>query len=278
MPVIPHPAFLPTLLLGGLAVSCSLVSSRAPETDSTSRYRPTCSDIEQQPCVAESVTLTSRDLGLAESEYRTLDRRAIPVRCVLRETGAVEACHVLESRGSPLDDAVEQVLQRRRYEPVTYQERKVLVPYTFLVSFAPPSGEAAATSAVRLEVFRALLHRLAFSGSSADAGILSAHPLACVGIGEDVADPPRAELEALARGGDNVQPASGCWGLLQATGGSAPFGSVVVREVRFERPDVAAVRAEVGISGQNPEVVLLRASRLGTRWLIEERLRTPISD
>ncbi len=74
-----------------------------------------------------------------------------------------------------------------------------------------------------------------------------------MGIGDDVADPPRAEMEALARAGAQVEPASSCWGLMQTVGGAAPFGSVVVREVRFERPDVAEVRAELGVSGQTPD-------------------------
>jgi hypothetical protein len=261
--------------LAAWALGCSMLSPGAPDR-SAKPYRATCSDIELEACMAESVTVTSKELGLSDSDYRGLDRRPTPVRCVLREIGTIEACHVLETRGQSLDPALEQLLQRRIYEPVTYGSRKVTIPYTFLVSFAPPPGEAAATSAVRLEVFRALLARLA--SPPADAGANRANPLVCVGVGEDVADPPRAEMEALIRGGAHVEPASGCWGLLQATGGAAPFASVVVREVRFDRPDVALVRAEVGLSGQSPEVLQLRASRLGTRWLLEERSRTPIGD
>jgi len=262
-------------LLAASALGCSMLSTGTPERVAKP-YRATCSDIELESCMAESVTVTSKELGLSDSEYRGLDRRPTPVRCVLREIGTIEACHVLEARGQSLDPAIEQLLERRIYEPVTYGSRKVIIPYTFLVSFAPPPGEASATSAVRLEVFRALVARLA--SPTADAGSNRANPLVCVGVGEDVADPPRSEMEALSRGGARVEPASGCWGLLQATGGAAPFGSVVVREVHFDRPDVASVRAEVGISGQSPDVLQLRASRLGTRWLIEERSRTPIGD
>jgi hypothetical protein len=193
---------------------------------------------------------------------------AVPVRCVLRETGAVEACHVLESRGEEFDSTVEAFLETRRYQPVTYRERKILVPYTFLVSFAPPASEAASTASVRLEIFRALLARM--SEPRADGGVALAQPLVCVGIGDDVADPPRGEMEAMQRWGAHVEPASSCWGLMQAAGGAAPFASVVVREVRFERPDVAIARAERGLSGQAPEFLSLRASRLGPRWLVEE--------
>jgi hypothetical protein len=46
---------------------------------------------------------------------------------------------------------------------------------------------------------------------------------------------------------------------------------VVVREVQMERPDVANVRAEFGVSGQTPEYLNLRASRLADRWLIEQQ-------
>jgi hypothetical protein len=180
----------------------------------------------------------------------------------------VEGCHVLDSRGAPFDGAVESYLQERRYSPVTYRGKPVLVPYTFLVSFNPPPAELARTSAVRIEVFRALLFRL--RGPAVDAGA-AARPLVCVGIGDDVADPPRNEMDALVRAGAQVELASSCWGLMQAVGGAAPFGSIVVRDVRFERPDVAEVRAELGISGQTPEYLVLRVSRLGGRWLVEEQ-------
>src|SRR5262249_42715175 len=133
----------------------------------------------------------------------------------------------------------------------------------------PPPSEAAATAAVRLEVFRALLNRI--PGRRTDGGVQTVQPLVCVGVGDDVADPPGGELDALRRSGGLVEPASSCWGLMQAVGGAAPFGSVVVREVTLERPDVAQVRAEVGVSGQSPEFLNLRASRLGDRWLIEEQ-------
>jgi hypothetical protein len=33
---------------------------------------------------------------------------------------------------------------------------------------------------------------------------------------------------------------------------------------------VAEVRAELGVSGRTPEFLLLRVSRLGGRWLVEE--------
>src|SRR5262249_55520448 len=113
-------------------------------------------------------------------------------------------------------------------------------------------------------------------GPPADAG--TARPLVCVGIGDDVADPPRSEMEALARSGAQVEPASSCWGLMQTTGGAGTFGSVVVREVRFERPDVAEVRAELGLSGESPDYLLLRVSRLGNRWLVEDVTPRPRED
>ena len=77
-------------------------------------------------------------------------------------------------------------------------------------------------------------------------------------------------MEALARAGAQVEPASSCWGFMQTAGGAAPFGSVVVRDVKFDRADVAEVRAELGVSGQSPEYLTLRVSRLGSRWLVEE--------
>src|SRR5262249_57007370 len=119
-----------------------------------------------------------------------------------------------------------------------------LVPYTFLVTFAPSPAEASRISSARIEVFRALVLRL--RGPPADAG--TARPLVCVGIGDDVADPPRSEMEALARSGAQVEPASSCWGLMQTTGGAGTFGSGVLRAVPFQRPDVAEVRAEVRLS------------------------------
>ena len=67
------------------------------------------------------------------------------------------------------------------------------------------------------------------------------------------------------------------WGLMQASSDSSPFGSVVVRDVKFEQPDVAEVRAELGVSGRTPEFLLLRVSRLGGRWLVEE-LPPPAQD
>ena len=84
-------------------------------------------------------------------------------------------------------------------------------------------------------------------------------------------------MDALARAGAQVEPASSCWGLMQTVGGAAPFGSIAVRDVRFEQPDVAEVRAEIGVSGQSPEFLVLRASRLGGRWLVEE-LPAPAPD
>ena len=230
------------------------------------RLHPTCTDVENEVCVAKSVTLAPRELDLDSTDAVALDRRPVPVRCILRETGAIESCHVLDPRGPPYDEAIAQVLQQRRYAPVTYRGRNVLVPYTFLVTFAPSPGEASRISSVRIEVFRALLLRL--RGPPADAG--TARPLVCVGIGDDVADPPKSEMEALARSGAQVEPASSCWGLMQTVGSSAPFGTVVVREVRFERPDVAEVRTELGLSGENPDYLLLRVSKLGNRWLVEE--------
>jgi hypothetical protein len=269
----------PWLMAGVLAVvgaGCSLLGTRGPSEPSKGRLRPTCADLEQDACVAESVTVNARQLQLSDAFYRALDRRPVPVRCVLRETGIPEACHVLDSRGPDVDGWLVDLLQARRYVPVTYRDRPVLVPYTFLLSFAPPPSDAAATSAVRLEVFRALLQRL--PARRADGGVEPARPLVCVGIGDDVADPPSGELEALRRTGALVEPASSCWGLMQAVGGAAPFGSVVVREVQLERPDVAQVRAEVGVSGQSPEFLNLRASRLGDRWLIEEQPGASLPD
>jgi hypothetical protein len=227
-------------------------------------------------CVAESITVSAQTLpGLDERDIAMLlaDRRPVPVRCILRESGALESCRVLDSRGQAIDDSIAAYLQRRRYTPVKYQGKPVLVPYTFLVSFNPPPDELARTAGVRIEVFRALLFRL--RGPAADAG--EARPLICVGIGDDVADPPKGEMDALTRAGAQVEPASSCWGLMQTVGGAAPFGSIVVRDVHFERPDVAEVRAELGVSGQTPEYLMLRVSRLGGRWLVEE-LPSPAPD
>jgi len=262
-----------------LALACALQSGSTPGSHAPGDrvLRPTCADVEMEACIAESVTVAPKDLpGLESADIGALlsDRRPVPVRCILREIGSVESCHVLDQRGPPLDDAIEEWLERRRYAPVTYKGKPVLIPYTFLVSFMPPASEAARTSAVRLEVFKALLARL--RGPSVDAGP-AARPLVCAGIGDDVADPPRAEMDALARSGAQVEPASSCWGLMQTVGGAAPFGSVVVREVRFERPDVAEVRAELGVSGQSPDYLTLRVSRLGPRWLVEE-VGTPLGD
>lgn len=247
-----------------------MFNTGTPQPTPAGRLKPTCADVELDACIAEAVTIAPQTLsGLDSAEVAALqgDRRPVPVRCILRETGAIESCHVLDPRGTPYDEAIVEWLERRRYAPVTYKARPVLVPYTFLVSFTPPPGEVARTSSVRIEVFRALLARL--RGPVVDGG-LAARPLVCVGIGDDVADPPRAEMEALARAGAQVEPASSCWGLMQTVGGAAPFGSVVVREVRFERPDVAEVRAELGVSGQTPDFLTLRVSRLGGRWLVEE--------
>jgi len=256
-------------------VACSLLNT-STQPSGAGKLRPTCADVELEACIAESVTVSVQALpGLDARDVEMLlaDRRPVPVRCILRESGAVEACHVLDSRGVPVDGSIESWLQQRRYAPVTYRGKPVLVPYTFLVSFNPPPAELARTASVRIEVFRALLARM--RGASADAG--TARPLVCVGIGDDVADPPRSEMEALVRAGAQVEPASSCWGLMQTVGGAAPFGSVVVRDVHFERPDVAEVRAELGLSGQTPEYLLLRVSRLGSRWLVEE-LAPPAAD
>lgn len=233
------------------------------------QLKPTCADVEMDACIAESITVSAQSLpGLDSDDIAVLlaDRRPVPVRCILRETGAIDSCHVLDSRGQAVDDSIELYLRRRRYTPVTYKGKPVLVPYTFLVSFNPPPAELARVSGVRIEVFRALLFRL--RGPAADAG--TARPLICVGIGDDVADPPKNEMDALIRAGAQVEPASSCWGLMQTVGGAAPFGSIVVRDVRFEQPEVAEVRAEIGVSGQSPEFLMLRVSRLGGRWLIEE--------
>ncbi len=252
----------------GLA-ACALMNG-GTQPGAPRALKPTCADAEMDACVAESVTVSAQSLpSLDSSDVGALlaDRRPVPVRCILRETGAIEACHVLDPRGPPFDASIESYLQQRRYTPVTYKGKPVLVPYTFLVSFNPPPAELARISGVRIEVFRALLFRL--RGPVIDAGT-EARPLVCVGIGDDVADPPKNEMDALARAGAQVEPASSCWGLMQTVGGAAPFGSIVVRDVRFERPDVAEVRAELGISGQVPEYLVLRVSRLGGRWLIEE--------
>jgi hypothetical protein len=233
------------------------------------QLKPTCADVEMDACIAESVTVSAQSLPWLDSgDVAALlaDRRPVPVRCILRETGAIESCHVLDPRGAPIDDSIASWLQRRHYAPVTYKGKPVLVPYTFLVAFNPPPAEIARVASVRIEVFRALLFRL--RGPAADAG--ATRPLVCVGIGDDVADPPKSEMEALIRSGAQVEPASSCWGLMQTVGGAAPFGSIVVRDVHFEQPDVAEVRAELGISGQSPEYLLLRVSRLGGRWLVEE--------
>ena len=259
----------------GLA-ACALMSEGAQPAP-PGRLKPTCADAEMDACVAESVTVSAQTLpNLDSSDIGVLlaDRRPVPVRCILRETGAIEACHVLDPRGPPFDASIEAYLQQRRYTPVNYKGKPVLVPYTFLVSFNPPPAELARISGVRIEVFRALLFRL--RGPVVDAGT-EARPLICVGIGDDVADPPRNEMDALARAGAQVEPASSCWGLMQTVGGAAPFGSIVVRDVRFDRPDVAEVRAELGVSGQTPEFLVLRVSRLGGRWLIEE-LPAPARD
>jgi hypothetical protein len=257
---------LPVLAFVGLIGCASLFGEAAP---APGQLKATCADLELEVCPTESVTVSAQSLpNLDSSDVAALlaDRRPVPVHCILRETGAIESCHVLDPRGQPIDRSIESWLQRRRYVPVTYKEKPVLLPYTFLVSFNPPPAELARTAAVRIEVFRALLFRL--RGPSADAG--SARPLVCVGIGDDVADPPKNEMEALTRAGAQVEPASSCWGLMQTGGGSSTFGNIVVRDVKFEQPDVAEVRAELGVSGRTPEYLLLRVSRLGGRWLVEE--------
>ncbi len=254
------------LAVAGLSACASLFGEAPP---APGQLKPTCADAEMDACITESVTVSAQSLPYLDSgDIGALlaDRRPVPVRCILRETGAVEACHVLDSRGPPFDASIEAWLQRRRYAPVNYKGKPVLVPYTFLVSFNPPPAELARTAAVRIEVFRALLSRL--RGPAVDAG--TARPLVCVGIGDDVSDPPSNEMEALTRAGAQVEPASSCWGLMQTVGGAAPFGSIVVRDVKFEQPDVAEVRAELGISGRTPEFLVLRVSRLGGRWLVEE--------
>ena len=254
------------LAVAGLPACAGLFGESAPPSG---QLKPTCGDVETEACVTESVTVSAQSLPyLDPGDVAALlaDRRPVPVRCILRETGAIETCHVLDPRGPPFDASITSWLQRRHYAPVTYTGKPVLVPYTFLVSFNPPPAELARTAAVRIEVFRALLFRL--RGPAADAG--TARPLVCVGIGDDVSDPPSNEMEALARAGAQAEPASSCWGLMQTVGGAAPFGSIVIRDVKFEQPDVAEVRAELGISGRTPEFLLLRVSRLGGRWLVEE--------
>ena len=260
------------ILLSGTALAltaCALVGGGA-QPGAPGKLRPTCADVEIDACIAESITVSAQSLPHLDSDdvaALLADRRPVPVRCILRESGAIEACHVLDPRGPPFDMSIEDYLQQRRYAPATYKGKPVLVPYTFLVSFNPPPAELARTSGVRIEVFLALLSRL--RGPNTDAGTV-ARPLVCVGIGDDVADPPKNEMEALVRAGAQVEPASSCWGLMQTVGGAAPFGSIVVRDVRFESPDVAEVRAELGVSGQTPEFLTLRVSRLGGRWLVEE--------
>jgi hypothetical protein len=254
------------LAVAGVSACASLFGEAAPPPG---QLKPTCADVEMDACITESVTVSVQSLPYLDSgDIAALlaDRRPVPVRCILRETGALDSCHVLDSKGPPFDASIEAWVQRRRYAPVTYKGKPVLVPYTFLVSFNPPPAELARTAAVRIEVFRALLFRL--RGPAADAG--TARPLVCVGIGDDVSDPPSNEMEALTRAGAQVEPASSCWGLMQTVGGAAPFGSIVVRDVKFEQPDVAEVRAELGLSGRNPEFLVLRVSRLGGRWLVEE--------
>ena len=263
----PRHALVSCAVLG--LTACALMTS-GTQPAAPGQLKPTCADVEMDACIAESVTVSAHALpGLDPGDVGALlnDRRPVPARCVLRENGAIESCHVLDPRGAPFDDSIETFLEQRRYTPVTYKGRPVLVPYTFLVSFNPPPAETARISGVRIEVFRALLARL--RGPVVDAGT-AVRPLVCVGIGDEVADPPRSEMDALVRAGAQVEPASSCWGLMQTVGGAAPFGSIVVRDVRFERPDVAEVRAELGVSGQSPEFLVLRVSRLGGRWLIEE--------
>src|SRR5215470_2890809 len=138
----------------GLTACAAWMGGGAPPSG---RLKPTCADVEMDACVAESITVSAQSLpGLDSRDVTALlaDRRPIPVRCILRETGAIEACHVLDSRSEPIDDSIELYLQRRRYRPVTYQGKPVLVPYTFLVSFNPPPDELARTAGVRIEVFR----------------------------------------------------------------------------------------------------------------------------
>src|ERR1700758_538086 len=71
------------------------------------QLKPTCADEEMDACVAESITVSAqRVAGLDSRDIAALlaDRRPVPVRCVLRETGALESCHVLDSRGETVDD------------------------------------------------------------------------------------------------------------------------------------------------------------------------------
>ena len=156
-----RPALLSCAALG--LAACALLNPGTQQAAPAGTLKPTCADVEVDACVAESVTVAPQMLpGLDSSEVALLqgDRRPVPVRCILRETGGIESCHVLDPRGAPYDESIEEWLQRRRYVPVTYKGRPVLVPYTFLVSFTPPPSEVARTSAVRIEVFRALLARL----------------------------------------------------------------------------------------------------------------------
>src|SRR4029453_16799752 len=166
--------------------ACALGNGGTPP-GAPGALNPPCADAEMDACVAESVTVSAQSLpSLDSSDVGALlaDRRPGPVRCILRETGAIEACHVLTPRGPPFDASIESYLQQRRYTPVAYKGKPVLVPYTFLVSFNPPPAELARVSGVRIEVFRALLFRL--RGPVVDAGT-EARPLVCVGSGDAAA-------------------------------------------------------------------------------------------
>ena len=141
----------------GLTACASLFGEAAP---SPGQLKATCADLETDVCPTESVTVSAQSLPYVDSgDVAALlaDRRPVPVHCILRETGAIESCHVLDPRGQPLDQSIESWLQRRHYAPVTYKGKAVLLPYTFLVSFNPPPAELARTAAVRIEV--------AFTGS-----------------------------------------------------------------------------------------------------------------
>src|SRR4029450_4559640 len=108
--------------VAGLA-ACALVSG-GTQPGAPGALKPTCADAEMDACVAESVTVPAQTLPyLDSSDVGPLlaDRRPIPVRCILRETGAIEACHVLDPRGPPFDASIEPYLRQGRDTPAAYK-------------------------------------------------------------------------------------------------------------------------------------------------------------
>ena len=224
--------------------------SAGPETASSesaaSHQALACSALEYDRCTAERVIVDESALAVGGGPGELWTNHELDVRCIVRETGAVELCE-MDRAPEAVSRVVRTVLERRRYSPARYRGRAVPVAYEFKVTLSLLPSKA------RLDFRRAAFEFLVDETTrvQGDAGV---HTL-CLALGEDESP---AEATQIRRPGWEIRPVAQC---------TRGFPWAYAHLVEFDVLDGrGTARAMVGRADVGGESLALGIERVDAGW------------